>query len=127
MEHWRTRAGIYQRCLVLVARRFQRITTLGTPTATTITPGKTESSQGASSTVKANVTASEPTYGAIAQGAAIVDVAGLVGFPDLSGWFFQPTPEERNTFSAGDSWGLRLLNAMTSADLCVEVVFLEQG
>ncbi len=109
---------------------WQRITTLGTPTATTITPTKSESGdQAAASTVKANVTASEPTYGASAQGAAIVDVEGLMGFASLSGYFYQPTPEERLTIKVGESWGLRLLapSAPVSFDLCVEVTFQERG
>jgi len=106
----------------------QRVTTLGLPIATTVTPAKMEyGDQAAACTVKANVTATEPTYGAIAQGAAIVDVVGLVGFPSLSGWFYTPTPEERITFASGDTWGLRLLNSVTAADLCVEIVFQEQG
>jgi hypothetical protein len=106
----------------------QRVTTLGTPTATTITPTKAEKGdQAAASTVKANVTASEPTYGAIAQGGAIVDADGLQGFPSLSGWAYQPTPEERQTIAPGDTWGLRLVNTITSADLCVQLNFQERG
>lgn len=106
----------------------QRVTSLGTPTATSVTPTKSEyNDQSAASTVKANVTASEPTYGANGQGAAIVDAVGLMGFPSLSGWFYQPTPEERLTIASGDTWGLRLLNAITSSDLCVEITFQERA
>lgn len=106
---------------------FQRVTSLGMAMATTVTPTKAEyGDQAAASTVKANVTI-EPTYGAIAQGAAIVDVIGLVGFPSLSGWFYAPTPEERITFASGDTWGLRLLNAITASDLCIEITFQELG
>ena len=106
----------------------QRVTTLGTPTATTITPTKSEKGdQSAASTVKANVTASEPTYGAIAQGAGIVDVDGCVGVPSLSGWFYSPTPEERQTIAPGDTWGIRLVNTIASADLCIQLNFQERG
>jgi hypothetical protein len=105
---------------------FQRITTLGTPTATTVTPAKHEpGDQAAASTVKANVTASEPTYGSIAQGADIINAYGLEGAASLSGWNFPPTPEERFTIKSGDSYGLRLVNTIASADLVVRVTFRE--
>lgn len=107
---------------------WQRITTLGTPTATTVTPAKNEKGdQAAQGTYKANVTASEPTYGASAQGAALVDMHGLQGAPSLSGYMHGPTPEERRTIAPSDTWGLRLLNNITSADLTIEVVVQEKG
>lgn len=106
----------------------QRITTLGTPTATTITPTKSEKGdQAAASTVKANVTANEPTYGAIAQGGAIVDADGLNGAPSLSGWIYETTPEERQTIAPGDTWGLRLVNNISLADLVIQLAFQERG
>lgn len=106
----------------------QRVTTLGTPTATTITPTKSEKGdQAAACTVKANVTASEPTYGAIAAGAAIVDAEGLSGVPSLSGWVYETTPEERQTIAPSDTWGLRLVNAITSSDLAIQINFQERG
>jgi hypothetical protein len=111
-----------------VVLAWQRITTLGTPTATTVTPTKAEKGdQAAASTWKANVTASEPTYGAIAQGGAIVDAVGLKGVPSLGGYIYAPAPEERQMFAASDSWGLRLLNAPTAFDLVLEVRFREVG
>ena len=107
---------------------WQRITTLGTPTATTITPAKHEKGdQAAASTWKANVTAFEPTYGAIAQGAAIVDVIGLKGFPSLGSYIYAPTPEERVYFASADNWGLRLINTPTAFDISIEVTFREIG
>lgn len=107
---------------------WQRITTLGTPTATTVTPTKAEKGdQAAASTWKANVTASEPTYGASAQGAALVDVTGLKGFASLGGYVYAPAPEERPLLAVSDSWGLRLLVAPTAFDLAVEVKFREVG
>lgn len=106
----------------------QRVTTSGTPTATTITPAKHEKGdQAAAATVKANVTGSEPTYGAIAAGADIIDAYGMEGGSSLGGWFHNPTPEERVTISSADTYGLRLVNAITSADLVVRVTFQEKG
>ena len=107
---------------------FQRVTTLGTPTATTVTPSKHEpGDQAAAATVKTNVTASEPTYGSIAQGADIIDAKGLEGSPSLSGWQFPPTPEERFTIKSGDTYGLRLVNTIASADLVIRVTFREMS
>lgn len=107
---------------------WQRITTLGTPTATTITPSPREKGdQAAASTVKANVTASEPTYGAIAQGAALGVTHGLQGYPSLGGYSDNPIPEGRFYIAPGDSYGHRLVNAITSMDVTLEVVFREIG
>lgn len=106
----------------------QRITTLATPTATTITPKPHENGdQAASSVVKANVTASEPTYPAIAQGADIPGAFGLEGTPSLGGWFFDPIPEERPAIAGADSWGLRLVNAIAATDLVIRWTFREIG
>ena len=108
---------------------WQRITTLGTPTATTVTPTKAEKGdQAAASVWKANVTASEPTYGGVAQSAALVDVIGLKGFPSLGGYLFAPAPEERPLLSISDSWGMRLIVAPSVAvDFDLEVRFREVG
>ncbi len=106
----------------------QRVTTLGTPTATTVTPGKHEQGdQSAASVVKANVTASEPTYGAIAAGADVIGAFGLEGSSSLGGWFYAPTPEERVYVSAADTYGIRSVNAIASADLVVRLTFREIG
>jgi hypothetical protein len=106
---------------------WQRITTLGTPTATTVTPAKHEyGDQAAASTWKANVTASEPTYGAIAQGGAIVDALGLKGFPSLGSYLWAPAPEERPLLASGDSWGLRLvIGPSSAADINLNCTFRE--
>lgn len=108
---------------------WQRVTTLGTPTATSVTPAKKEKGdQAAASTVKMNVTASEPTYGSVAQSAAIVDGHELQGFPSLSGAIQAPTPEERFTIPPSDTYGLRLLIAPSSAiDIDVSILFQEKG
>lgn len=106
----------------------QKVTSIGTPTATTITPGKHEpSDQAAASVVKANVTGSEPTYGANGQGADIIDAFGQEGVSSLGGWFFNPIPEERVTIGSAATFGLRLVNAITSADLVIRLTFQEKG
>jgi hypothetical protein len=108
---------------------WQRVTSLGTPTATTITPSKTETGdQAAASTVKANVTASEPTYGAAAQGGAIVNMHGLTSGPSVGGLFYDPIPEKKFTIAPGETWGLRLLNAPSASfDASVNASFREIG
>ena len=61
---------------------FQKVNSLGTPTATSVTPTPTEAGdQAASATVAANVTASEPTY---VSGVEF----GRKGFPSLGGYIF---------------------------------------
>jgi hypothetical protein len=106
----------------------QRVTTPGTPTATTVTPRKHEQGdQAAAMTVKANVTANEPTYGSIAQGADPVDAFGMEGAPSLNGWVFSPIPEERVLIASGDTYGLRLVNNIASADLVVRITVRELG
>ncbi len=107
---------------------FQRVTTLGTPTATTITPKPHEAGdQAAASTVKANVTASEPTYPAISAGADIPGAFGLEGFASVGGWFYDPTPEERLTVPGQGTLGLRLVVAPTSLDIVIRLTFREIG
>ena len=100
----------------------QRITTLGTPTGTALTPTKMEQGdQAAGSTAVGNVTASEPTYTSNTQ-------IGRRGFPSLGGWEFAPVPEERPVIAPSESWGLRILAAPSSAiDADVRVVFREIG
>jgi hypothetical protein len=96
---------------------WQRITTLGTPTATTLTPSKDEiGDQAASSTLKADVTASEPTYGANTE----IDRQGVAS---LAGYRSQ----KEVVMAGGDSWGLRLLNSPSSFDAIITVVFDERG
>jgi hypothetical protein len=102
---------------------WSKISSLGTPTATVVTPTKMEQGdQAASSTVKANVTASEPTYAS-----APTIEAGRKGFASLAGWQYPPLPEERLIIAGGDSWGLRLYNSPTAFDTTIRVVFREIG
>lgn len=100
----------------------QRITTIGTPTATAFTPAPREKGDVASSVAcKFDVTASEPSYTAATE-------VGRKGFPSLGGWQWLPTPEERLVVSPSESIGLRLLTASpTSLVLHVNIVFREIG
>lgn len=99
----------------------QRISSLGTPTATTITPQKHENGdQASASTVKSNVTASEPTY----------DTNGPVdkqGVSNLAGYHYDPIPEERPVVAPSGSWGVRMLSTPTSTDVGVYIVYREIG
>lgn len=96
------------------------ITSLGTPTATAITPEKHEpGDQAAGSTAEGDVTASEPTYGAVA-----IDHKG---FSNVGGYYFDPTPEERPIVPGGSSIGLRLLSAPAATNLIAQIVFRELG
>jgi len=92
------------------------------PTATTVTPDPHEPGDAAAdSTVKGNVTASEPTYSG--QG------FGRRGIPTVGGWEFQPTPEERVIVPGAGSIGIRLLAPATPAafDAVVTLTFREIG
>jgi hypothetical protein len=98
-----------------------RITTLGTPTATTVTPVKHEKgSPAAASTVKGNVTASEPTY----ETDGPIDAQGV---STANGWIFDPLPEERPVISPSESHGVRLLSNIASTNLKVSLTFREIG
>jgi hypothetical protein len=100
---------------------WQRVTTLGTPTGTTLTPSPHEQDdQAAASTVVGNVTASEPTYGSNTE-------VGHMGFSSLSGYYYTPLPEERLMLKAAQTWGLRILNSPTAFDAVVRVSFREIG
>ncbi len=96
------------------------ISTLGTPTATAVTPVATEpGDQAAGSTVKANVTASEPTYG---------NRRIVRGANSLNGWFWEPIDDrEREYVGSGASVGVRFLTTPTASDFEIELVFREIG
>jgi hypothetical protein len=101
-----------------------RIATLGTPTATTITPKPTEEGDAASAcTAKLNVTASEPTYDASGDSIKSGGNNKLGG-----GWEYTPLPEERNIIKPSDTVGLRLIDAIAnSTDLTAEIIYREMG
>ncbi len=99
--------------------QISNITTLGTPTATAVTPTPHEAGdQAAGSTVKANVTASEPTYGS---------VLTQEGAASLHGYRFEPQPDERIYVAPGASVGIRILTTPTAFDCDVRLTFREIG
>ena len=100
-----------------------RISSEGTPTSTTVTPGKTEEGSSAfAGTCEHNVTASEPTYDASANLALKSQ-----SINKLAGWEYVPTPEEREIIRGSDFVGLRLLSTITSSKLNYEIIFRELG
>ena len=100
-----------------------RIATLGTPTATTLTPKPTEEGSSASAaTCKGNVTASEPTYD------ADTDSIANHGSNKLGGWEYVPLPEERPIVKPSDTVGLRLIDAIAnSSGIIAEITYREIG
>ena len=82
---------------------WQKVNSLGTPTATTLTCAKHEDGDAAAgSVVKANVTALEPSYVADTE-------LGRKGFPSVAGYFFGGAPEERIYIPPSATYGLRLI------------------
>ena len=101
----------------------QRITTLGTPTATAVTPAPTEpGDQATGVTAKINCTTEPTTYTAGTN-------FGDEGFPSLGGWRYQPVPEERLIVAPGASIGLQLkvAPALGAFDAMIRIVFREIG
>ena len=105
--------------------RFESISSLGTPTATTISAMQHEYNSGtALTTVKANVTASEPTYNG---SAADLQSVGYEGSSGLAGYLWVPQPEEKLLLHPSSSWGLRLLTAIASTDIVVGMTLAERS
>lgn len=100
----------------------RRVSSLGTPTATTLTPSKQEAGdQSAASTVKGNVTASEPTY------SSNTDM-GYEGFSSLGGYRYDPMPEERPIIAPSATVGLVMVtSSFTAFDCEAGIVFREIG
>lgn len=100
----------------------QKITTLGTPSKTDVTPAPAElGDQAASITTHFNVTASEPTFTSNTEW-------GYQSFATLGGYIYEPVPEERPIFSPGTSHALRLIGTPgSSSSFIVKVSFREIG
>jgi hypothetical protein len=99
----------------------QKVSSLGTPTATSVTPRPTEGISGASTcTVKANVTGSEPTYSG--------EVFGRQGVANVAGYFFDPLPEQRPILGVSTTYGVRLFSTPGSSyTIDVEISWREIG
>jgi len=104
-----------------------KIATLGTPTATTLTPKPIEAgSSSAGSTVKGNVTASEPTYEV--DGSSIALFIDHQGASNMAGYYYDPLPEERPIVSPSASIGIKLLAVPSNSyTLNVVLTFREIG
>lgn len=100
---------------------WKKIGTLGTPTATTVTPSKHElGDQAAASTAKVNVTASEPTYTSNTE-------IGYKGVASLNGYTWPDIASDSFVIAPSASWGLQLVGDITSTDLVVNITFEEIG
>lgn len=100
---------------------FQRISALGSPTATAVIPrplGDQDNAAAFSAAIE--VTAGEPTY---ASNTEINEDSG----PSVTGWRYNPVVDERLEIRGGDSWGLRLLQAATDRDYTVVIIVAEVG
>lgn len=100
---------------------FTRVTTYGSPTGTTVTPEKHEAGdQAAASTVLGNLSGEPTAYASVP-----LDKQGVNA---LSGYRYDPMPEERPTIAPSAAIGVRLLTTpSTPFDCSVAVVFREIG
>lgn len=98
-----------------------RISSLGTPTSTPVTPIPHESSSGDSSVdAAANVTLDEPIYE--------TNPLHLEGWSNLIGYHYDPIPESRILVSPSGSIGLRLTKLPTTNFNCdATITFREIG
>lgn len=106
-----------------IQAELNRISSLGTPTGTSVTPKPTEEGSAASGvTCKGNITVSEPTYDSAG------DEIANHGANKLGGWEYVPLPEERIIVKPSDSVGLRLIDAIAnSSTIVAEITFREIG
>ena len=100
----------------------QRITTIGSPTATALVAAKHENGQPtASGTYVGDVTASEPSYTANT-------TIGTIAFATLAGALWEPVErDEWMWVDPDESVGLRLTTTATAFDCYVRVVTMEVG
>jgi hypothetical protein len=102
---------------------WQKVDVLGAPTATTITPSKHDKGDAAAAaTIKADVTASEPSYLANTE-------LGFEGVASLVGYRWPLRDDESPVFAGGETWGLRLLLPAVPAsfDAIISATFRERG
>lgn len=97
-----------------------RVTTVGSPVGTSVTPAKHENGDANSAvTCLVDLTVEPTAYNAVA-----VDHEGV---SNLSGYRYDPIPEERPTIPPTGAIGLRILSAPSSFNAVVQVVFREIG
>lgn len=96
------------------------VTTIGSPSGTSITPEKHENLDAAASCTAAGDLSVEPS----AYSSKGIDVQGI---NNLSGYRYDPMPEERPIVGPSRAIGVRMLTAPTSFDCRVQVVFREIG
>lgn len=97
-----------------------KVVTLGSPGGTSATPEKHESlDSSAASTCTANLTSEPSSYSSNA-----IDLQGVAS---LSGYRYDPIPEERPIVGPSQAVGVRILTAPTAFDCTVQVVFREIG
>lgn len=97
-----------------------KVTTLGSPTGTSVTPEKHETGDAAAAaTVTGNLSA-EPTLYA-------TNPIDKQGVNNLAGYHYDPIPEERPIVPPSGAMGVRLLVAPSSFNCSVMVVYREIG
>lgn len=96
------------------------VTTKGSPTGTSVTPRKTEQGdQASAATVLANLTAEPTTIEA--------DPVDRQGKSNLAGYSFIPREEEKVYVKPSGLIALRLLQAIASTELSVQIKYREIG
>lgn len=96
------------------------VTTIGTPAGTSVTPEKHEKLDAASvATVLGDLSAEPTTYSSVP--------INKEGVSSLSGFHYDPIPEERPIIAPSGAMGLRLMIAPVATDVTAQIVFREIG
>ena len=96
------------------------VTTIGSPTGTSITPEKHERLDAAASATGLGDLDGEPS----AYNSAAIDKQGVAS---LGGYRYDPTPEERPIVGPSRAIGLRLLTSPAETDISASIIFREIG
>lgn len=96
------------------------VTTVGTPAGTSVTPEKHEKLDAAAAATVLGNLSDEPT----AYAAKPIDKQGV---NNLSGYRYDPLPEERPVVPPSGAIGLRMLTAPNSFNASVQIVYREIG
>jgi hypothetical protein len=96
------------------------VTTVGSPAGTSVTPEKHEKLDASSSATVTGNLSGEPT----AYASKPLDKQGI---NNLSGYRYDPLPEERPIVPPSGAIGLRAIDAPTSFNASVQIVFREIG